>query len=307
MGAKEATSAATPCSLSVLWKNNLLALLGLSTLHLAGDIRCDFHWHIQMAIQHTIQLKKHRIRRLLERTLVARIARWLVISTKTQRSWKKYASSMRKRGTFIARWQQFAHSHACQGQAGEISSRSHKYKQYGCFHFLFLLFLLYTSFSQQDYRVKEQDLLSRWNSSLCRGSHKSSHKLPDSFWKDLGWSHASPSLDEQSSAVEVPTLLQSTEMTQRHTVPFFKDLQANKARNSFFIVLFGDFSHPKFLSQTKISGLASFGFSYPSSAVFSHLNTRYQVLMILHWFCLRKMSLKVTCMYSSIHDTEISY
>lgn len=128
-----------------------------------------------------------------------------------------------------------------------------------------------------------------------------------SFWKDLGWSHTSPSSDEQSSAVEVPILLQSTEMTQGHTVPFFKDLQANKARNSFFVVLFGDFSHPKFLSQTKISGLVSFGFSYPSSAAFSLLNTRYQVLMIFHWFCLRKMSLKVTCMYSSIHDTEISY
>lgn len=178
VGAKEAASAAIPCSLSVLWKNNLLDLLGLSTLHLAGVIRCDFHWHIQMAIQHTIQPKKHLIRRLLERTLVARIAHWLVVSTKTQRSWKDYASSMRKRGTFIARWQQPAHSHARDRQvksaAGHINTSN-----MDVFTSFFLLFLLYTSFSQQDYRVKEQDLLSRWNSSLCRGSHKSWHKLPD--------------------------------------------------------------------------------------------------------------------------------
>lgn len=70
VGANKAASASTPCGLSVLWKNKLLALLGLSTPCLARDIKYDFHSHTQKARHHTIQMKKHLTRSLLGRTLV---------------------------------------------------------------------------------------------------------------------------------------------------------------------------------------------------------------------------------------------
>lgn len=43
--------------------------------------------------------------------------------------------------------------------------------------------------------------------------------------------------------MEVP----GTGMKQGHKAPFFEDLQVNKANHTFFAVLFGDFSDPKFL------------------------------------------------------------
>lgn len=145
VGAKEAASAATLCSLSVLWINNLLALLGLSIPHLAGDVGCDFHSHIQMAIHHTIQMEKHLIRRLPERTLVeSRINAADLLYQLKHKDPERTMLPLWERPSLLN--SKSAHPCAWQGQAHEIISGSYKYEQFGCFHFYFLLFSLYNPF-----------------------------------------------------------------------------------------------------------------------------------------------------------------
>lgn len=140
---------------------------------------------------------------------------------------------MRKSGTFAA--QQPASSSHAQGWAQKISSRSHKDKQYRYFHFYFLLFLLHTPFCST--RLGDQRARSEVKSSFVQ-------RLPQVITSALGRSHSSPCSDDHSSAMESPTHRQGTGMKQGWTAPFFKDLQAHKANNSFFAVLFLTLNSP---------------------------------------------------------------
>lgn len=194
---------------------------------------------------------------------------------------------MRKSGTFAAQLRDSSLPHTTRMGA-------ENQQQYGCFHFYFLLFLLYTPFCST--RLGDQRARTEVKSNFAQ-------RLPEVITPASGWSRSSPCSDSHSSAMEFPHIvkaLKGNRAEQPHSSRICRYLK------QIIPSLLSCFSLWIPLTDKNIR-LAFFGFSSPSSALFSHLNRKYQVWIIFHWFFLkRKMVLKANCSCSRISDTENS-
>lgn len=177
---------------------------------------------------------------------------------------------MRKRGLCYSTVTASAHPHACCGWAHEISSRSHKCEQIGCFHFYFHLTVC-PFFSRQGGKWAKSKICLVHEIHICAEvSTKKKHHLVRLAFRGI-WVEVTVPFAWIINVLQCKVPHFSWELKWNRT------LQPHSSRIcrwiGFSLLSCLEIFSPQIpVSQMNIPGLASFGFSYPSRIVFSHLN-----------------------------------